>query len=391
MDDQKTMFGLKVHSISDVTFVSDFKIEFLDRTAAQVATIHANKQNQVGVKISLNMFVGDSNKEPANLAPEELLHCLCLYDVASGKELLFKAYDNSSLSYTDVKTKYCKAVNYTDSHVYQESIPYTEKARYTHTMTFYVWANDFNNFDIYARLSHLSKDFYPDTYVDTSGDVKNFPKVILAINAIQAIYYSDKSLWEVPTNLNWIDHSWLDFHWDSGSTGTSNAPCTYAPMLIRSQKYISDPRYELVDFKVKGETSKKPEGECSAWIGWKGKRYDTYGWWVEPVVRTPDPSADAIGTDYPIRLTTNNWTGINTWYTSRPKGEQLIKSSQLKGKDARGITLYVYNIQLRETDLVKRGWSDNINNAYVTVTDAFGNSGEVVIAFHDTGYTPYIV
>ncbi|WP_369788667.1 hypothetical protein [Rouxiella sp. WC2420] len=62
MDDQKTLFGSKVHSISDVTFVSDFKIEFLDRTAAQVATIHANKQNQVGVKISLNMFVGDSNK-----------------------------------------------------------------------------------------------------------------------------------------------------------------------------------------------------------------------------------------------------------------------------------------------------------------------------------------
>ncbi|WP_369788666.1 hypothetical protein [Rouxiella sp. WC2420] len=108
-------------------------------------------------------------------------------------------------------------------------------------------------------------------------------------------------------------------------------------------------------------------------------------------MRTPDPSADAIGTDYPIRLTTNNWTGINTWYTSQPKGEKLIKSSLLKGKDARGITLYVYNIQPRETDLVKRDWSDNINNAYITVTDAFGNSGEVVIAFHDTGYTPYIV
>lgn len=83
--------------------------------------------------------------------------------------------------------------------------------------------------------------------------------------------FSDKSLWEVPTNLNWIDHNSLDFHWDSGSTRTSIAPCTYAPMLIRSQKYISDSRYELVDFKVKGETSKNLRANAVPGLVGKGK------------------------------------------------------------------------------------------------------------------------
>ncbi|EIC83165.1 hypothetical protein [Serratia sp. M24T3] len=104
MNVPETAYGMRIDKMSDVKFVSDFKIEFLDRTNAQVASIHANKSNQVGIKLSLNIFIGDDNKQPANITEKELLHCLSLYDVASDKELLFKSHDDSGLSYTNDKT-----------------------------------------------------------------------------------------------------------------------------------------------------------------------------------------------------------------------------------------------------------------------------------------------
>ncbi|WP_369788668.1 hypothetical protein [Rouxiella sp. WC2420] len=392
MNVPETAYGMRIDKVADVKLVSDFKIEFLDRSTAQVASIHANKSNQVGIKLSLNIFIGDDNKQPANITEKELLHCLSLYDVASDKELLFKSHDDSGLSYTNDKNSYSKAVDYSGLQVYQGNDPTAEELKYTHSIVFYVMANDFKTFDIYARLSNLNVNVYPESYVDTSGNIKDFPKVTLAINAIIAIDYSDKNMWQMPTeDKHWIDTDQMPIKWLAMSSGTDYASCSYASSLIESAKYHTDNRYEIVDFKVTGESVPSMSGQCSALIGWTGSsNYDIYGCWVEPKLTAPGAQTRAIGYEGHNVINTSGHLGVSTSYWIDTTNNEFISNQYLNGCDKKGITIYFFNIKVHVGDAYKSYWDDEIYKASVTVTDAFGNSGVVDICFENENYKYYI-